>query len=62
MANLGLTVSDQTVGNVLKRHGIPPAPERQRTATWKEFIRTHTDLLAATDFFTTEVWTKGAGW
>ena len=29
LANLGLTVSDQTVGNVLKRHGIPPAPERK---------------------------------
>src|SRR5215472_1318815 len=26
MANLGYTVSDQTVGNILKRHGIPPAP------------------------------------
>jgi putative transposase len=39
LANLGLTVSDQTVGNVLKRHGIAPAPER-KTTTWKEFIRT----------------------
>src|SRR5256714_1747720 len=39
LANLGLTVSDQTVGNVLKRHGIAPAPERKTTTTWKEFIR-----------------------
>ena len=31
LANLGLTVSDQTVGNILKRHGIPPAPERKKT-------------------------------
>jgi transposase len=30
-ANLGLTVSAQTVGNVLKRHGIAPAPERKTT-------------------------------
>src|SRR4030095_8322501 len=29
LANLGLTVSAQTVGNVLKRHGIAPAPERK---------------------------------
>ena len=28
-----------------------------RNIPWKEFIRTHQDLLAATDFFTTEVWT-----
>ena len=57
--NLGLTVSDQTVGNVLKRHGIVPAPERKTTTTWKEFIRTHMDVLVATDFFTAEVWTLG---
>src|SRR5205823_194902 len=36
LANLGHTVSDQTVGNILKRHGLPPAPERKTTTTWKE--------------------------
>jgi putative transposase len=59
LANLGLTVSDQTVGNILKRHGIAPAPERKTTTTWQEFIRTHLDVLVATDFFTAEVWTLG---
>src|SRR5215831_12487329 len=59
LANLGLTVSAQTVGNVLKRHGIAPAPERKTTTTWKEFIRTHLEVLVATDFFTAEVWTLG---
>src|SRR6266705_1665454 len=59
LANLGLTVSAQTVGNVLKRHDIAPAPERTTTTTWKEFIRTHLDVLVATDFFTAEVWTLG---
>jgi putative transposase len=57
LANLGYHVSDQTVGNVLRRHGIPPAPERKHTTTWAEFIRTHLALLAATDFFTVEVLT-----
>ncbi len=59
LANLGYTVSDQTIGNILKRHGLPPAPERKTTTTWKEFIRTHMDVLVATDFFTAEVWTLG---
>ena len=59
LANLGYTVSDQTVGNILKRHGVPPAPERKTTTTWKECIRTHMDVLVATDFFTAEVWTLG---
>jgi Homeodomain-like domain len=39
LANLGYTLSDQTVGNILKRHGVPPAPERKTTTTWKEFPR-----------------------
>jgi hypothetical protein len=57
LANLGHEVSDQTVGNVLRRHGLPPAPERKRTTTWAAFIRTHVELLAGTDFFTAEVLT-----
>jgi len=58
--NLGHQISHQTVANVLKRHGLEPAPERQKKTTWKEFIRSHTEVLAAVDFFTVEVWT-GAG-
>ncbi len=58
LKNVGYTVSDQTVGNVLRRHGLPPAPERKKTTTWREFIRSHWDILVATDFFTTEVWTR----
>jgi putative transposase len=57
LANLGHEVSDQTVGNVLRRRGIPPAPERKRTTTWAEFIRVHLAVLAGTDFFTVEVLT-----
>jgi transposase InsO family protein len=57
LANLGYEISDQTVGNVLRRHGLPPAPERKRTTTWAAFIRTHLTLLAGTDFFTAEVLT-----
>ena len=57
LANLGHEISDQTVGNVLRRHGRPPAPERKRTTSWTAFIRTHVALLAGTDFFTAEVLT-----
>jgi len=57
LANLGHSVSDQTVGNILRRHGIAPGPERSRTTTWKDFIRRHMDALAGTDFFTVEVLT-----
>ena len=57
MANLGYTLSDQTVGNILKRHGIPPAPEHKRSTTWIDFIRAHRSVLAGTDFFSVEVLT-----
>jgi len=52
LANLGHEVSDQTVGNVLRRNGIPPAPARKRTTTWAEFIRIHLAVLVGTDIST----------
>ena len=57
LANLGYKVCDQTIGNVLQRHGLPPAPDRKRTTTWQAFIRIHLALLAGTDFFTAEALT-----
>ena len=56
MANLGLRLSDQTVGNIL-RHDIHPAPKRKQATSWKDFIRAHMAVLVATDFFTVEVLT-----
>ena len=57
LANLGYTLSDETVGNVLRRNGIPPASARKHTTTWNDFIRAHMAVLAGTDFFTVEVLT-----
>jgi hypothetical protein len=57
LANLGHQISDQTVGNILRRNNLAPAPKQSRTTTWKEFIRRHMDVLAGTDFFTVEVLT-----
>ena len=57
LCNLGHTVSDQTIGNVLQRHDIPIAPERKTKTTWTEFIRRHKAVLSATDFLSVEVLT-----
>ena len=35
LADLGHRVSDQTVGNVLRGHGISPAPKRKQSVSWK---------------------------
>ena len=50
-------VSDQTVGNILRRHGLGPVSETSKTTTWRDFIRRHMDVLAGTDFFTVDVLT-----
>jgi putative transposase len=57
--NLGHKVSDQSVANVLRRNDLEPVKERVKGETWAKFIRRHKDVLWATDFFTTEVWTGG---
>jgi len=56
--NLGCRISDQTIGNILRRNGLGPSPERRRNTTWAAFIRQHRDVLWASDFFTTEIWTR----
>jgi hypothetical protein len=56
VTHLGYTISAQTVGNILKRHGSLPAPERTKTVTWGECIRRHWDVLLATGFLNSEVW------
>ena len=57
MANLGYKVSDQAVGNILKRHDIPPAGKRKKNTSWTDFIRAHMAVMVGTDFFTVEVLT-----
>ena len=58
LSNLGHDLARGTVANILKQHGIEPAPERSRKTTWKEFLRLHWESIVAADFFTVEVWTR----
>ncbi len=48
-------VAKSTIAKTLKDHGIAPAPDRP--TSWRTFLRPHADVIAAADFFTTEVWT-----
>jgi putative transposase len=57
LGNLGYCISDQTVGNILRRFGIAPAPKRGQQMNWADFIRSHMAVLAGIDFFTVEVLT-----
>jgi transposase InsO family protein len=55
LANPGHRLSRGTVANILREHGIEPAPERGCKTTWKTFLQAHWETLAAADFFTVEV-------
>jgi hypothetical protein len=57
LANLGHRLSHQTVRNILRRHSLSPAPKRKQAVSWKDFIRSHWDVLVGMDFFTAEVLT-----
>jgi putative transposase len=57
LANLGHQLSDQTIGNILKQHGIEPVPDRKRSTSWSTFLKAHWETLAAIDFTSVEVWT-----
>ena len=56
--NPGHRISDQSIGNILQRNDLGPSSERRRNTTWASFIRQHRDVLWASDFFTTEIWTR----
>ena len=56
LANLDHRVARGTIANILKQHGIEPAPERLKKTTWREFLQAHWEVLAAAEFFTVEVW------
>jgi putative transposase len=58
LANLGHEVARGTIANMLKEHGLEPAPERNRKTTWKEFLGRHREVIVAADFFTVEAWTR----
>jgi len=54
--NLGYTICRTTVANILRRHGIDPAPSRQRTISWSTFFKAHWDVLEGLDLATITLW------
>src|SRR5882724_10482409 len=56
LANLGHAIDKLTVRNILRRHHLEPAPQRRKAGmSWRQFLKLHWEVLAATDFFTVEV-------
>ena len=57
LKKLGYDVHWQTVRRVMKDHGLLDDPDPEPKSSWKDFIRSHWESLAACDFLTVEAWT-----
>jgi hypothetical protein len=58
LKGLGFTLSPSTVWNILRRHGIDPAPRRARLS-WREFLRQQAAGIVECDFFTVDtIWLR----
>ncbi|MHB8628178.1 MAG: integrase core domain-containing protein [Aggregatilineales bacterium] len=51
---LGYTVSQQTIADILDRHGIPPAPQRKPSVSWRHLMQHYKAQLLACDLFTVD--------
>ncbi|WP_407647212.1 helix-turn-helix domain-containing protein, partial [Actinacidiphila soli] len=51
LAALGIKIAPSTVWEILRAHGIEPAPERDHP-TWAAFLRGQAHTILACDFFT----------
>jgi putative transposase len=53
LVGLGIPLSASSVWNMLRRHGIEPAP-RRGSVSWREFLRQQAAGILECDFFTVE--------
>ena len=54
LKKLGIEIDEDTVANILKRNGIPPAPQRGSSSRWRHLMAHYKDQILACDFFTIE--------
>jgi putative transposase len=58
LLKLGFTLDPKTVKNVMRRHHLPPAPQRG-ASSWRTFLGHYKHQMLACDFFTVEtLWLK----
>ncbi len=56
---LGYKIGETTVKNILLDNGYDPEPDLTRKTPWKEFLKSHWNVLAACDLFSIELFVKG---
>ena len=56
LLNHVIKIGRGTIRRILKDHLIEPAPARGRRLRWSVFLKAHWKAIAASDFFSVEVW------
>ena len=56
LLKLGHDIGRTTIKEILRRHNIPPAPQRD-FSSWRTFLSHYKDQMLAIDFFTVETLT-----
>ena len=54
LAEMGMTVTNRTLDNFLRRHGIPSTPQWLEPNDWQRFLKLHWPHLSEIDFATCE--------
>jgi putative transposase len=55
LKKLGYQIGERTIGDILARHGLLPAPESSNgSSSWRSFLNHYKDQIMACDFFTVE--------
>ena len=49
LSNVGYSICSSTVANILKHHGVEPAPQRQRQLSWGAFLKVQMDAFEEVD-------------
>src|SRR2546423_13567747 len=54
LLKLGYEVGETKIADVLQEHGIPPAPQRGGSTSWRQLMQHYKEQILACDFFTVE--------
>jgi transposase len=56
LSNVGFRIGKTSVANILKAHGIEPAPTRRQTPNWTAFFHSHWDVLQESSLNALTLW------
>jgi putative transposase len=56
LSNVGFRIGKSSVANILKAHGIEPAPTRRQTTSWTTFLKSHFNVFRESGLDTLTLW------